>query len=68
MYSNFIDHSYELVVQNTGEFNPGDESEGFGISSTQSRLKLIYGKDATFEIKNIQPHLVEARILIPFST
>lgn len=68
VYSNFIDHSYELVVQNTGEFNPGDESEGFGISSTQSRLKLIYGKDATFEIKNIQPHLVEARILIPFST
>ncbi len=68
VYSNFKDHGHEIIVQNTGQFEPGNEAEGFGISSTQNRLKLIYGNDAIFEIKNIEPHLVEARILIPFLT
>ena len=68
VFSNFKDHAYEMIVQNTGDFDPGNLAEGFGISSTQNRLKLIYGNNASFEIKNIEPHLVEARILIPFSS
>lgn len=68
VYSNFKDHAYEMLVINTGHYDPEMQDEGFGISSTQNRLKLIYGNNASFEIKNLEPYMVEARILIPFST
>ncbi|MBS1729178.1 MAG: histidine kinase [Bacteroidetes bacterium] len=68
IFSTFKDHSYEMAVQNTGHFEPGNDTDGFGISSTQNRLKLIYGNQALFEIKNIEPHLVEAKISIPILT
>ena len=58
---------HELSVQNTGHLNGGAKKNGFGLSSTEDRLSLLYGSKAKFEIKQVNPSLVEARVLIPIS-
>lgn len=65
--SDFKGTYHELAVQNTGYLNGySSSSEGFGISSTTNRLNLLYGDKAKFEIKQLSPSLVEARVMIPF--
>jgi two-component system, LytTR family, sensor kinase len=65
--SDYKEDFYELAVQNTGHLNgPGNEN-GFGLSSTQDRLQLLYGARAKFEIRQIGSDMVEAKILIPNS-
>jgi len=56
---------HELSVQNTGHLNGGAREIGFGLSSTQDRLSLLYGNKAKFEIKQINPTIVEAKVMIP---
>ncbi len=56
---------HELSVQNTGYLNGHGSGEGFGLSSTTNRLSLLYGNKAKFEIKQVAPTLVEAKVLIP---
>lgn len=56
---------HELSVQNTGYLNGHVSGEGFGLSSTTNRLSLLYGNKAKFEIKQLSPTLVEAKVLIP---
>ncbi|HYC41199.1 MAG TPA: histidine kinase [Chitinophagaceae bacterium] len=65
---------HELVVQNTGTLNGGMNGEdhtqeladkGFGLYSTTNRLNLLYGDKAKFEIRQVNPSLVEAKVLIP---
>jgi two-component system, LytTR family, sensor kinase len=63
--SDFTGNFHELAVQNTGHLNGGLSHQGFGIASTQDRLSLLYGEKASFEIKQINPDLVEAKVLIP---
>ena len=63
--SDFTDHHHELVVENTGRLNTKNSTEGFGIVSTINRLKLLYGNDADFEIKNINGNMVKARVILP---
>ena len=63
--SDFSNNYHELAVQNTGHLNGGSNSQGFGLSSTQDRLSLLYGDKARFEIKQLNPSLVEAKVLIP---
>jgi two-component system, LytTR family, sensor kinase len=63
--SDFTGNFHELAVQNTGYLNGGLSRQGFGLSSTQDRLSLLYGEKAKFEIKQINPDLVEAKVLIP---
>ena len=72
--SGFRDNFHELVVQNTGRLNKpvnaegqleDDASRGFGLSSTINRLALLYGNKASFDIRQINGSLVEARVLIP---
>lgn len=55
-----------LAVQNTGYLNGSAGMSGFGLSSTQDRLQLLFGNKAHFEIKQIDEQLVEARVQIPF--
>ncbi|TXJ22663.1 MAG: sensor histidine kinase [Chitinophagaceae bacterium] len=57
---------HELSVQNTGVLNGQVNGGGFGLSSTTNRLNLLYGNKAKFEIRQVTPTLVEARVLIPF--
>ncbi len=66
--SDFKDHFHELAVQNTGLLNGHKHSEGFGLSSTQNRLNLLYGSKASFDIRQVNPFLVEAKVLIPVDT
>lgn len=56
---------HTLTVQNTGYLNGGASRSGFGLSSTQDRLSLLYGEKAKFEIKQVNSDLVEAKVLIP---
>lgn len=63
--SDFKEDYHELVVQNTGKLNGTVNPDGFGLASTQNRLKLVYGTKASFEIKDINENTVEARIKIP---
>jgi two-component system LytT family sensor kinase len=64
--SDFKNRNHELIVQNTGYLNGAlNGHEGFGLSSTQDRLQLLYGERANFEIRQVTPTLVEAKLSIP---
>jgi two-component system LytT family sensor kinase len=56
---------HELIIRNTGKLNGSAGAEGFGLSSTRNRLQLLYGKDASFQIKDTGNHEVEARVVMP---
>ena len=64
--SDFKGNYHELAVQNTGYLNGYTNTEGFGLSSTTNRLSLLYGDKAKFEIKQVSPTIVEAKVLKPF--
>lgn len=66
--SDFKDDHHELVVTNTGHLNGDFNPDGFGLYSTQSRLSLLYGEKAHFEIKNKSDNMVEAIIKMPALT
>ena len=67
--SDYRNQYHELAVQNTGQLNGyKDGEEGFGISSTQNRLGLLYGDKASFEIRQMTPSVVEAKVLIPVTS
>lgn len=63
--SDFEDDYHVLAVQNTGHLNGNANKTGFGLSSTQDRLQLLYGEKAKFRIRQLNPFLVEAKVLIP---
>lgn len=63
--SNVRNSFHELSVENTGYLNGYASSGGFGLSSTTNRLTLLYGNKAKFEIRQAEPNLVEAKVLIP---
>lgn len=63
--SDIKQNQHELVVQNTGHLNGYDKNGGFGIASTKDRLNLLYGGKASFEIKQLDEELVEAKVLMP---
>ena len=66
--SEFTDHNHVLAVQNTGHLNGSVKNVGFGLSSTQDRLQLLYGEKARFQISQLDPTTVEAKILIPITS
>jgi two-component system LytT family sensor kinase len=61
----FVDGRHELIIQNTGFLGKMTNSEGFGISSTQNRLELLFGKQAHFELTALNGSMVQAKITIP---
>lgn len=67
--SDFKNNNHELIVENTGYLNGAlNGHEGFGLSSTQNRLHLLYGDKAKFEIKQLTPALVQAKLSIPLES
>lgn len=56
-----------LSVTNSGFLNMKDGYEGFGLQSTSSRLKLIFGESASFSIMQLNKEMVEAKVIIPLS-
>ena len=63
--SDFKGNYHRLSVQNTGLLNGRSSRSGFGLSSTQDRLGLLYGDKARFEIRQLNTDIVEAKVLIP---
>ncbi len=64
--SDYRDNHHELIVLNTGQLNGnGTNSDGFGLNSTRNRLKLLFGGKATFEIRNTDNDMVEAKVKMP---
>ncbi|HUS02670.1 MAG TPA: histidine kinase [Chitinophagaceae bacterium] len=63
--SDFTNQNHELVVQNSGQLNGEINEDGFGIKSTQDRLRFLYQGKARFEIKNINGNMVESRLIMP---
>ena len=63
--SDIKQNQHELLVQNTGHLNGFSKQAGFGIASTKDRLNLLYGEKASFEIRQLNEMLVEARVLMP---
>src|SRR3954468_22947493 len=56
IFSDFKNSHHELIVQNTGYLNGALNGHlGFGLSSTQNRLHLLYGDKANFEIRQATP-------------
>ncbi len=62
--SKFTDNNFELVVQNTGNFEAKSE-EGFGIKSTRDRLKFLCNGTAYFKVEEIGPSKVQSKIVMP---
>ena len=63
--SDFKGDFHEMIVQNTGRLSGEINEFGFGLSSTNNRLSLLYGEKANFEIKQVNGSMVEAKVLIP---
>jgi two-component system LytT family sensor kinase len=63
--SNLKDNCHELIVQNTGQLNGYFNEEGFGIQSTEDRLKLLYHGKATFTLINLDNEMVQSKISMP---
>lgn len=69
--SDFVGNQHQLLVQNSGQLNgyvngkAMPNGQGFGISSTQDRLNLLYQGKAKFDIKNLTSEIVESRIIMP---
>jgi two-component system, LytTR family, sensor kinase len=63
--SDFKYDHHELVVQNTGHLNGAYNADGFGLTSTQNRLQLLFGEKANFTIQEINSNTVEAKVILP---
>jgi two-component system, LytTR family, sensor kinase len=63
--SDFRHAHHELIVQNSGTISEIADPEGFGLTSTRSRLKLLFGSKASFTIEATSDNLVEAKIIMP---
>lgn len=63
--SRFSSFSHELIVRNTGKLNGSYNNDGFGVSSTIDRLNLMFGKKASFVLKNTNETHVEAIVKMP---
>ncbi|MCK7559028.1 histidine kinase [Chitinophaga sedimenti] len=57
---------HELTIRNTGQIRERlSNGGGFGLQSTRARLEILFGKRASFEIRNLDAQTVEAKVLMP---
>jgi signal transduction histidine kinase len=65
VYSDFVNSHFELKVENTGTLNKENNGDGFGLKSTQDRLKLLFGANASFNIKQQTENTVTVTVALP---
>jgi LytS/YehU family sensor histidine kinase len=65
IYSDFVNSHFELRVENTGILQQEEEQEGFGLKSTQDRLKLLFGTNTSFSITQAENNIVSVKITLP---
>ena len=63
--SDFKADHHELIIRNTGTLDNANNAEGFGLSSTRTRLQLLFGSDASFNISTLPTNFVEAVVTMP---
>ncbi len=63
--SDFKADHHEIIVRNTGVLTATTSTDGFGLSSTRNRLKILFGEAASFSIQDIGAQTVEAKIILP---
>ncbi len=63
--SQFKNDTHEMIVQNSGHLNGEMNENGFGIKSTEDRLRFLYQGKARFQIKNIDGDMVESKVTMP---
>lgn len=51
--SQFNDNELQLEIVNTGKLDDSGEEKGIGISNTKKRLSILFGGNASFEIRQI---------------
>jgi LytS/YehU family sensor histidine kinase len=57
--------SFKIEIINTGQLSPHTKSDsGFGIENTTNRLELLFGKKATFSLRNLDEKNVISEIII----
>lgn len=60
-----------LTVYNDGPSLPADgllAERGIGVQNTRTRLQMLYGESARFELRDHPPRGVIARLILPFNT
>jgi two-component system, LytTR family, sensor kinase len=65
IHSDFVNSHYELRVENTGTLNESVSPDGFGLKSTQDRLKLLFGGNSSFNIKQATDNTVAVTVALP---
>ncbi len=65
--SRFANDNHELIVQNSGQLDEEINGDGFGLKSTQDRLRFLYQGKARFEIKNIPGNIVQSKVTMPLN-
>lgn len=63
--SRLANDNHELIVLNSGQIDGEMNEDGFGIKSTQDRLRFLYQGKARFEIKNIENNIVQSKVTMP---
>lgn len=64
--SHVHDMYHEISIRNTGQIVENQHNGGgFGLASTRQRLGILFGKRASFDIRNIDHATVEAKVLMP---
>jgi two-component system, LytTR family, sensor kinase len=64
----FVENDFLFIeIVNSGQFNPkyNQQSDGFGISNTIERLRLLFGENAKFDIQNANINEVKTTIKLP---
>ena len=52
------ENTLEITVSNSGLLKIDQKEEGIGISNTKKRLEILYGKDASFSINQVDDEVV----------
>lgn len=58
---------HQVVIRNTGRLDKARNEDGFGLISTRNRLQLLFGEEASFNIREINGNMVEAILHIPLT-
>lgn len=59
------ENSFEIEIINTGQLNTSIKSHsGVGVENTTNRLELLFGKKASFSLKNLDDKNVISKIII----
>ena len=57
--------NFKIEIINTGQLSENNKTDsGFGIANTTNRLELLFGKNATFSLKNLDLKNVISEIII----